>query len=86
MSNNGMAALGSFTTPVSTYALEVNQSMLKEDDDLLRQTFLKTFKHHHPQLSNKVDVIFALSQVRRIAVALRWGRARGCLGVGARAR
>jgi hypothetical protein len=48
--------------PVS-FSLEVNQALLKEDDDLLRQTFLKVFRHHHPQLANKVDVIFALSQV-----------------------
>lgn len=48
---------------VSNYALEVNQAMLKEDDDLLRNTFLSVFRHHHPQLANKVDVIFALSQV-----------------------
>lgn len=66
---NPLAAMGSFSAPVSTYALEVNQAMLKEDDDLLRQTFLSCFKHHHPQLSNKVDVIFALSQVRS---ALGW--------------
>lgn len=46
----------------SAYALEVNQALLKEDDDLLRQTFLSVFRHHHPQLANKVDVIFALSQ------------------------
>lgn len=48
---------------VSAYALEVNQALLKEDDDLLRQTFLSVFRHHHPQLANKVDVIFALAQV-----------------------
>jgi hypothetical protein len=75
--------------------LQVNQALLKEDDDLLRQTFLSVFREHHPQVSrrqqrrrvhsrsclcsafssthwkaslmlqlaNKVDVIFALSQV-----------------------
>jgi phosphoenolpyruvate carboxylase len=47
---------------LSSYALEVNQALLKEDDDLLRQTFLSVFKEHHPQLANKVDVIFALAQ------------------------
>lgn len=51
------------STGVSAYALEVNQALLKEDDDLLRQTFLSVFRHHHPQLANKVDVIFALAQV-----------------------
>ncbi len=43
--------------------LQVNQALLKEDDDLLRQTFLSVFREHHPQLANKVDVIFALAQV-----------------------
>ncbi|KAL4423808.1 hypothetical protein ABPG75_001109 [Micractinium tetrahymenae] len=47
---------------ISSYALEVNQALLKEDDDLLRQTFLSVFREHHPQLANKVDVIFALAQ------------------------
>ena len=47
---------------VPAYALEVNQALLKEDDDLLRQTFLQVFRHHHPKLANKVDVIFALAQ------------------------
>lgn len=47
---------------VNSYAFEVNQALLKEDDDLLRQTFLSVFRHHHPQLANKVDVIFALAQ------------------------
>ena len=44
-------------------SLEVNQALLKEDDDLLRQIFSQVFKQHHPQLANKVDVIFTLAQV-----------------------
>jgi hypothetical protein len=28
---------------------QVNQALLKEDDDLLRQTFLSVFREHHPQ-------------------------------------
>ncbi|KDD75970.1 phosphoenolpyruvate carboxylase [Helicosporidium sp. ATCC 50920] len=48
--------------PMPSFAHEVNQAMLKEDDDLLRNTFLSVFCHHHPQLANKVDVIFAMSQ------------------------
>ena len=45
------------------FSLEVNQALLKEDDDLLRQIFSQVFRHHHPQLANKVDVIFTLAQV-----------------------
>lgn len=41
----------------------LHNQLLKEDDDLLRQTFLQIFRHHHPALANKVDVIFALAQV-----------------------
>lgn len=44
------------------FSFEVNQALLKEDDDLLRHTFIEVFRHHHPQLANKVDVIFALAQ------------------------
>lgn len=51
-----------------SFSLEVNQALLKEDDDLLRQIFSQVFKHHHPQLANKVDVIFTLAQVRGIVV------------------
>ena len=29
---------------------QVNQALLKEDDDLLRQTFLSVFRDHHPQV------------------------------------
>lgn len=46
--------------------LAVNQALLKEDDDLLRTIFTQVFRHHHPQLANKVDVIFALAQVRNL--------------------
>lgn len=44
------------------FSLEVNQALLKEDDDLLRQIFSQVFRQHHPQLANKVDVIFTLAQ------------------------
>jgi hypothetical protein len=45
--------------------MALQNQLLKEDDDLLRLTFLQIFKHHHPQLANKVDTIFALAQVSR---------------------
>jgi hypothetical protein len=48
---------------VSLFSGAVNQALLKEDDDLLRTIFTQVFRHHHPQLANKVDVIFALAQV-----------------------
>lgn len=35
--------------------------MLKEDDSLLRDTFVSIIRHHNPQLASKVDVVFALS-------------------------
>lgn len=37
------------TVPVCFTPLQVNQALLKEDDDLLRQTFLSVFRQHHPQ-------------------------------------
>jgi phosphoenolpyruvate carboxylase len=40
----------------------VNQALLKEDDDLLRAVFNQVFKHHHPEVASKVDVIFTLAQ------------------------
>ena len=43
--------------------MALSNQLLREDDDLLRQTFLQIFKHHHPKLANKVDLIFALAQV-----------------------
>lgn len=46
------------------FSMEVNQALLKEDDDLLRQIFSQVFRHHHPDVANKVDVIFSLAQVR----------------------
>lgn len=45
------------------FSMEVNQALLKEDDDLLRQIFSQVFRHHHPEVANKVDVIFSLAQV-----------------------
>lgn len=35
---------------------------LRDDDSLLRQVFFSVLRHHHPNLANKVDVIYALSQ------------------------
>jgi phosphoenolpyruvate carboxylase len=63
--SQGFAELSSLATSFTLqngHSMEVNQALLKEDDDLLRQTFLQVFRHHHPQLANKVDVIFALAQ------------------------
>lgn len=54
------------------FSMEVNQALLKEDDDLLRQIFSQVFRHHHPDVANKVDVIFSLAQVRSYCF-------RGCL-------
>lgn len=57
---------GSLPIPAlpQSFSMEVNQALLKEDDDLLRQIFSQVFRHHHPSLANKVDVIFSLAQVR----------------------
>ena len=35
---------------------------MQEDDTLLRKIFFDILKHHHPDVANKVDIIFALSQ------------------------
>ncbi|GAB4814757.1 hypothetical protein N2152v2_001803 [Parachlorella kessleri] len=48
--------------PNTAVDMALSNQLLREDDDLLRQTFLQIFKHHHPQLANKVDLIFALAQ------------------------
>lgn len=48
---------------IPAFSMEVNQALLKEDDDLLRQIFSQVFRHHHPEVANKVDVIFSLAQV-----------------------
>lgn len=48
---------------IPAFSMEVNQALLKEDDDLLRQIFSQVFRHHHPDVANKVDVIFSLAQV-----------------------
>jgi len=37
-------------------------ALLRDDDSLLRQIFFGVLRHHHPNLANKVDVIYALSQ------------------------
>lgn len=36
--------------------------LLREDDNLLRQTFLNLLNHHHPELAHKINVIYALSR------------------------
>lgn len=36
-------------------------NLMKEDDSLLRDTFLSIIRHHNPKLASKVDVVFALS-------------------------
>jgi hypothetical protein len=62
-----MNGLGSIANRMGTndgFSLEVNQALLKEDDDLLRQIFNQVFRHHHPQVANKMDVIFSLAQVQ----------------------
>lgn len=38
------------SSPASPARSQVNQALLKEDDDLLRQTFLSVFRDHHPQV------------------------------------
>jgi hypothetical protein len=38
-----------YRVPLFFKPLQVNQALLKEDDDLLRQTFLSVFRQHHPQ-------------------------------------
>eukprot|EP00191_Tetraselmis_sp_GSL018_P019798 CAMPEP_0177591956 /NCGR_PEP_ID=MMETSP0419_2-20121207/8289_1 /TAXON_ID=582737 /ORGANISM="Tetraselmis sp., Strain GSL018" /LENGTH=977 /DNA_ID=CAMNT_0019082763 /DNA_START=149 /DNA_END=3082 /DNA_ORIENTATION=- len=35
---------------------------MQEDDTLLRKVFFDVLQHHHPEVANKVDIIFALSQ------------------------
>jgi len=60
---NGLGFLASSMGTNDGFSLEVNQALLKEDDDLLRQIFNQVFRHHHPQVANKMDVIFSLAQV-----------------------
>ena len=48
--------------PISASAADLNEiSLLRDDDCLLRQTFLDILKHHHPGLSPKLDAIYAFS-------------------------
>ena len=66
--NNKTASMIEMETAFSVsdmpqFSMEVNQALLKEDDDLLRQIFSQVFRHHQPELANKVDVIFSLAQV-----------------------
>ena len=41
---------------------DIGVSLLRDDDSLLRQIFLKVFSHHHPTLANRLDLIYAMSQ------------------------
>jgi hypothetical protein len=45
--------------------------LLRDDDSLLRQVFFNVLRHHHPNTANKVDVIYALSQVRCGSTAMQ---------------
>lgn len=65
---NGLGSLSAAMSANDGFSLEVNQALLKEDDDLLRQMFSQVFRHHHPQLANKVDVIFTLAQASLISL------------------
>eukprot|EP00798_Chlamydomonas_sp_ICE-L_P009929 gene9929-7799_t len=38
------------------------ETFLRADDSLLRQVFFGILRHHHPNMANKVDVVYALSQ------------------------
>lgn len=42
--------------------LSNSKTLLREDDSLLRQIFFGLLKRHHPELANKVDVIYGLSK------------------------
>jgi hypothetical protein len=48
--------------------------LLRDDDSLLRQVFFNVLRHHHPNTANKVDVIYALSQVRSSNVMCACGQ------------
>jgi hypothetical protein len=63
MVNQGLGSIANRMGTNDGFSLEVNQALLKEDDDLLRQIFNQVFRHHHPQVANKMDVIFSLAQV-----------------------
>lgn len=48
--------------PISASVADLNEiSLLRDDDCLLRQTFLDILKHHHPSLGPKLDAIYAFS-------------------------
>ncbi len=36
--------------------------LLREDDNLLRQTFFSILKHHNAPMAHKVDIVYALAQ------------------------
>lgn len=52
--------------------LQVNQALLKEDDDLLRQTFLSVFKEHHPQVPARtlLPLLYRLPVIQHLATFL----------------
>ena len=47
---------------VEARILASSQDILREDDSLLRSIFFKVLQRHHPQLANRVDVIYGLSK------------------------
>lgn len=50
------------TARISASVADLNEiSLLRDDDCLLRQTFLDILKHHHPSLGPKLDAIYAFS-------------------------
>ncbi|KAL0034136.1 hypothetical protein WJX79_011096 [Trebouxia sp. C0005] len=52
---------GNFGNPGLLKSSGGSSDLLKEDDSLLRDTFLSIIRHHNPKLAAKVDVVFALS-------------------------
>ena len=49
--------------PIDSFVMDGSAGqVLRDDDSLLRQVFFGTLRHHHPNLANKVDVVYALSQ------------------------
>lgn len=49
-----------FPRPPPTQPLP--QVLLREDDNLLRQTFFSILKHHNAPMAHKVDIVYALAQ------------------------
>lgn len=47
---------------VGSYTASTTQVLLREDDNLLRQTFFSILKHHNAPMAHKVDIVYALAQ------------------------